>query len=228
MRNTLGKILRDKDSTPRETATVARTLYTATVIDVNPDAREVKVRVDGLDSLIADEKLPWTKPLLPQNVHIVPKLDDKVYIVLQNPWNPTIGRFYVGPITDESHFEPDTVSIDGVEDASVSIKSDNTISISTNRSLSGTPSVTLSSVEDTIKAQALDIVLSSTADDQPTEEFSIVYGERLVELLEFILKTLKTHQHPPNNIPINTFFTEADDWLSEMKTYLLNNHVRTK
>lgn len=88
------------------------------------------------------------------------------------------------------------------------------------------PSISLDAVESNLELLAEDIVLSSTENNN--QEFSIVYGERLVELLKWIIKILKTHQHPPNNAPINTFFYEADGWVERMDTYLLNKRVRSK
>lgn len=88
------------------------------------------------------------------------------------------------------------------------------------------PSITLDSVESNLELLAKDIVLSAI--DSPNQDYSLVYGERLIELLKWIIKILKTHQHPPNNVPINTFFYEADNWIERMDSYLLNKHVRSK
>lgn len=60
------------------------------------------------------------------------------------------------------------------------------------------------------------------------DSYSIVYGERLIELLRWIIQTLKTHSHPPNATPVPTFFPEADKWLRKMDEYLLNKDVRSK
>jgi hypothetical protein len=49
--------------------------------------------------------------------------------------------------------------------------------------------------------------------DKPVTDQGIVYGESLVELLRWILDTLKSHTHPPNSppkIPMQTFISNGD------------------
>lgn len=59
-------------------------------------------------------------------------------------------------------------------------------------------------------------------------EYSVVYGERLVEVLEWIVQTLMTHSHPPNAPAIPDFHPQANSYLATMEDYLLNRNVRTR
>ena len=66
-----------------------------------------------------------------------------------------------------------------------------------------------------------------TRNSTSEEDFSIVYGEKLVDILKFILRTLKTHKHPPNAPPLPTFFPEADRIIENIED-ILNKSVTTK
>lgn len=71
-----------------------------------------------------------------------------------------------------------------------------------------------------------DIILSSHFSDE-NDDYAVVYGEKLVEILKFLLKTLKSHKHPPNASPIPDFYPEADRIIDNIEN-ILNHHVRTR
>ena len=116
----------------------------------------------------------------------------------------------------------------GRENNAIVLQRDKTILITTDilEADKDVPSIMLDSENDLVDIVAKDIFIESS--DGITEDQSIVYGQRLNELLKFILETLMSHSHPPNNVPINTFFTEARKWINEMDEYLLNKHVKTR
>jgi hypothetical protein len=79
-----------------------------------------------------------------------------------------------------------------------------------------------------IRARAMDIILDSTQNPGGTE-YSVPYGERLVQLLEFILQTMMSHSHPPSAPPTPDFFFPATKYLELLKAgWLTNENVRTR
>lgn len=117
----------------------------------------------------------------------------------------------------------DSVGLIGRQKNVVELKYNKSILISSDILKTDAPSMTLDAQEETLELLAKDILLYGA--DNNNDPYSVVYGERLVEVLTFILKTLKEHSHPPNNIPINTFFEKADYWIDNMDPYLLNKRV---
>lgn len=89
-----------------------------------------------------------------------------------------------------------------------------------------TQSIVLDVIEARITAISDEILLASA--QSKTESEPIPFGNRLVELLQWILEIMKTHSHPPNAPPINTFFTEADRRSRNMKQDILNPYVHTR
>jgi hypothetical protein len=86
--------------------------------------------------------------------------------------------------------------------------------------------VSIELINDSIKVLAQDIILSADLSKE-SREYSIVYGEKLVDILRFILRTLKMHKHPPNASPTPDFYPEADRILENIEN-ILNTNVRTK
>lgn len=64
----------------------------------------IKVRLGGLDANKTDDELPYCFPLLPNLIHIRPKIGEAVFIVLERNGSPTANRFYIGPILSQPYF----------------------------------------------------------------------------------------------------------------------------
>jgi len=124
----------------------------------------------------------------------------------------------------------DSVGLIGRNKNAISLEYDKSIIITSDilktNSNEETTSITLDSIEEEIFAISKSMYLYSTENNNDPQ--SIVYGERLVEVLTWIIKRLKDHQHPPNNIPINTFFDKADYYIDNMDSYLLNKRIKTR
>ena len=90
------------------------------------------------------------------------------------------------------------------------------------------PKITMDHENNETIFQSNDMKFLSNSDDSLNEDQSIVFGERLVEVLKFIMNRLMDHHHPPNNIPVNTFFKEANKYINDMDEYLLNKHVKSR
>ena len=52
----------------------------------------------GKDAGIIDDKLPLALPLLPEFIHIRPRVGEMVYIFIENPDDVTSPRFWLGPV----------------------------------------------------------------------------------------------------------------------------------
>lgn len=126
-----------------------------------------------------------------------------------------------------------TVALRGRPNNSIHLNGDKSIIITTDllKFNDETPHtyVTLDDISQKIDLIGDQINLLSNQSSLPNNELqSIVYGERLVEILKWIIDKLVTHQHPPNAPPINTFFTEANNYKINMDSYILNKNVRHK
>lgn len=122
----------------------------------------------------------------------------------------------------------DSVGLVGRSGCQLELQFENNISITTNskKENSETANISLSESQNSIRLNSKEIVLESQ--DNTNQEYSMVYGERLIELLKWIIQTLKTHSHPPNAAPIPDFFQEADKWTRRLESYLLNDNIRHK
>ena len=88
------------------------------------------------------------------------------------------------------------------------------------------PTISLDEISNKIDMFAKDFLIE-TKDSQRLAE-SVVYGESLVDLLRWIITTLKTHTHPPNGIAIPDFHVEANNRYRNMEVDLLNKHIKTR
>jgi len=124
-----------------------------------------------------------------------------------------------------------TVALRGRPNNSINLNGDKSIIITTDllkfNDEDPHTHMTLDAISKKIDLIAEQINNLSTDSPLPRGETqSTVYGERLVEILRWIIDKLVTHQHPPNAPPINTFFTEANNYRSNMDSYILNHNVR--
>ncbi len=79
---------------------------------------------------------------------------------------------------------------------------------------------TLSLLSDTIKLQS-----NATSD---AKEQSIVLGESLIEILRWMIQVMMTHSHPPNGPPVNTFFSKAREYSTDMDKIILNKNIKIR
>lgn len=81
-------------------------LREAKVISVDDEygGMRIKVRLGGLDGDLADEDLPYCFPLLPKLIHISPKVNEGVIVILGKNGSRDSNRYYVGPILSQPYF----------------------------------------------------------------------------------------------------------------------------
>jgi hypothetical protein len=133
----------------------------------------------------------------------------------------------------ESHFlDSKDIAIIGRQKNVISLNYDKSIIITTDilKCIDGSktypPSIYIDNDLDHINLLAGDILLEST--NSTSDYQSVVYGEKLVELLKWIIEVLKTHKHPPNAIAIPDFHYEANSRMFDMDSDLLNKRVKTR
>lgn len=88
------------------------------------------------------------------------------------------------------------------------------------------PSIYLDNDLNYVNILANDILLEST--NSTSDYQSIVYGEKLVELLKWIIELIKTHKHPPNAMAIPDFHADANARILGMESNLLNKRIKTR
>lgn len=120
--------------------------------------------------------------------------------------------------------KPDSTGVIGRSGSQIELDFDKNIKMTTDESQDN--SIIINDKENIVKMSSGDILLSSI--NNTNEEYSILYGERMLELLRWIIFVLKTHSHPPNAEPIPDFFDEANKWIQKLDDYLLNKNVRTR
>lgn len=209
------------------------TIYVARVIS-NTDQKNqgrIKVFIPTLDRLETSgntKELPWASYLFASNFQHIPKVGEDVLVLLENPWNKNVGRWWLGPVKNQRFVEVpiESVALSARPGNTVELRDDGSIQITTDVT-SDDPQSKIEIGSEEIRLRTRDIVMESTV-NEAGEEFSVPYGERLVELLRFILQTLKTHSHPPNSPPTPDFFVQADRYLLDLEDYLLNKNVRTR
>jgi len=133
----------------------------------------------------------------------------------------------------ESHFlDPKDIAIIGRQKNVVSLNYDRSIIITTDilKCVDGSetypPSIYLDNDLNYVNILAGDILLEST--NSTSDYQSIVYGEKLVELLKWIIEILKTHKHPPNAMAIPDFHADANSRIYGMDSHLLNKRIKTR
>lgn len=111
----LRKLMEDSVRSKESFVGAVKIIHNSKVININDpmESRRIKVRIPVIDDGILDELLPWCIPLIPSHLYVMPKINEHVLIVPMNPWNPTVGRYYIGPVfsngSNEEVFE-DTVN----------------------------------------------------------------------------------------------------------------------
>lgn len=131
------------------------------------------------------------------------------------------------------HFDYDDAAFSHRSGSTVLLTADKNVHITTDILASNngnpTPNVSLNSVEESVNVLAKQINIASYSSKISGDTtYSVVYGERLVEILKWIIEVLKTHSHGPNSPAVPTFHPEANKYIDNMTEYLLNENVRTK
>lgn len=78
-------------------------------VDDPTDGNRIKVRVSPREDFTPIDKLPWCVPLLPQMMHIKPKVGECVLIITAVAGRDMTMRYYIGPVISEvahMHEEP--------------------------------------------------------------------------------------------------------------------------
>lgn len=71
----------------------------------------------------------------------------------------------------------------------------------------------------TIKTKTASIVTDSTN----SEVYTVPYGERVEEILTWLIETMLTHQHPPNAPATPDFHQKAQSFLNRIRDKWLSN-----
>ncbi len=77
------------------------------------DGGRIKVRIKGDDDSKKDSDLPFSFPLLPKMVSIIPKVGEAVLVTTTTTKNNLGDRFYIGPIISQLHnlkYDPEITS----------------------------------------------------------------------------------------------------------------------
>jgi hypothetical protein len=130
-----------------------------------------------------------------------------------------------------SKIEDGSVKIRGRSNNSITLEEDKSINLTVDEGENNV-SIDLDAIDNTLKLLADEIVLISNLNN--TDENSLVYGEKLVEILKWIIKVLKTHTHmsshpgTPGSPALPAFHAKADNYYINMEKQILNKNIRMK
>lgn len=98
-------IIQTSNPNKKETAGIVRqrVMYYGNVISIDDktDGGRIKVRIDGVDNQIPNEKLPWAYPELPKFFHAMPKVGEMVRVSLEDINFPQRSRYWMGAIISQ-------------------------------------------------------------------------------------------------------------------------------
>lgn len=85
------------------------------------ESNRIKVRFPGVDAEKETSDLPWCFPLLPKLVHIAPKANEGVLVIMEKTDAPNDNRYYIGPVISQQYFNDFdpfvSTSVSGLTDA---------------------------------------------------------------------------------------------------------------
>lgn len=88
----------------KDTRTMQLLYYGKVVSNIDDkEAKRIKVRIDGLDDALTDDKLPYSFPILPKNISVLPKINELVIVMIADMGNSTQDRFYFGSLTPQQN-----------------------------------------------------------------------------------------------------------------------------
>lgn len=231
------EMLRSSQTSQERNAHATPIVYYGECVSVDDEKNKgrIKVYIPKIDYQYENEKerLPWVSSLFPTNLQHIPKVGETVAVIIENPWKKSMGRFWIGPIFGERTVAVplDAIALLARPGNGIVMDDDGNLKLTLDVNENNPPAdLLMTQTEDTseIRARALEIILDSTANPGGTE-YSVPYGERLVQLLEFILQTMMTHSHPPSAPPTPDFFGPATEYIRLMRQgWLTNENVRTR
>ena len=82
---------------------VTRTIYYGEVISIDDDTDggRIKVRIQGLDTRLTNDNLPWSYPLIPKFFHIYPQIGEMVRVFIEDIKYPERSRFWIGSVISQ-------------------------------------------------------------------------------------------------------------------------------
>ena len=91
---------------------VTRTIYYGEVISIDDDTDggRIKVRIQGLDTRLTNDNLPWSYPLIPKFFHIYPQIGEMVRVFIEDIKYPERSRFWIGSIISQ----PQKIGFDSI------------------------------------------------------------------------------------------------------------------
>lgn len=230
-------MVHDRESSITSNAQTTPVIYYGEVVENRDDQNKgrIKIFVPKIDYVYAEEqdRLPWASSLFPSNLQHIPKVGETVAVLLENPWKKSMGRWWIGPIFDERTvaIPLDAVALVARPGNGIMMDDDGNLKLTLNVSEDTPPAdlnMTQTEGESEMRLRANDIILDSL-ENPGGNEYSVPYGERLIELLQFILQTMMTHSHPPSAPPVPDFFTPANRYLDLLRDgWLTNENVRTR
>ena len=91
---------------------VTRTIYYGEVISIDDDTDggRIKVRIQGLDTRLTNDNLPWSYPLIPKFFHIYPQIGEMVRVFIEDIKYPERSRYWEGPVISQ----PQKIGFDSI------------------------------------------------------------------------------------------------------------------
>lgn len=85
---------------------LGREIYYGTVVSNTDetDGGRIKVRIPFIDNNINDENLVWSQPLMPKYIHVIPQVNEMVWVFIDQPMYPQRNRLWLGGIISQPQF----------------------------------------------------------------------------------------------------------------------------
>lgn len=229
-------VISERQTSLSKQANATTAIYYGRCVD-NRDPKDqgrIKIYIPKIDHKYRNEqdRLPWCEPFFTSKIQYIPKPGETVAIILEDQWKKNVGRKWMGPV-----FGNRNISIP-LESVALTARPGNTIELTDDGNLILTRDsanddrrreASLTITEEEARTIAENIILDSRVADDSREEYALPYGERLVELLRFILSAMLSHSHPPNTPPTPEEWTRtAIEYRAKLDDWLLNKNVRTR
>jgi hypothetical protein len=113
------------------------------------------------------------------------------------------------------------VAVIGRKKNTLVLQDDGQVIITTNIDTSTPTIIKLNPDTNEILISGGSISVISKSHQNLEQEFSVVYGERLTELLIWLINVMLTHSHPPNAPPIPDFYRKAQAYLQDLRNHFI-------